>query len=544
MAPASNLVSAQQRLVAALAAAPEIFGPDCTHVRLLETHISHVLLTGRHAYKIKKSVDLGFLDFTTLAARRFYCDEELRLNRRTAPNLYLDVVAITGTSERPVLGGDGRVLDYAVRMLEFSQEALASRLLRHRRLGAADIDALAARVAAFHASVAVAAPDSDHGRPDDILRIALRNFETVRPLLEPGPGVGELDALAQWTEREYRRLQPVFAARQHGGSVRECHGDLHLGNIARIDGALTPFDCIEFNAAMRWIDVLSEVAFTVMDLDDHGRGDLGQRFLNGYLELTGDYGGLPVLRFYLAYRAMVRAMVARLQAGQLAAGDARRNALAEYDGYIDLARSYARAPQPAIVITHGLAGSGKTTLTQPLLEVLRAVRIRTDVERKRQHGLGPRERRPEGVDRGLYAPDSTEATYRHVQVLARGAVEAGHSVIVDAAFLKRWQRDLFRRLAGELRVPFVIVSFAARDAWLRERIVRRAADARDASDATLAVLDYQLQTQDPLAPDELPETVVYDSEAPLEHARRPASWDAVVRRIRTAASLPDAEGVR
>ena len=303
--------------------------------RVLETHISYVLLTGKHAYKIKKNVRLGFLDFTTLAARRFYCEQELKLNRRLAPALYLDVVAITGTIDAPVLGGDGPALEYAVKMLEFPQEALASQLLSRNELGVADIDVLAAKVAAFHAKIEVAAPDIAFGRPDGILRIALQNFAQIRPLLAAPADRAELDALALWAEREHKAHHAAFIERQRGGFIRECHGDLHLGNIARIEGEITIFDCIEFNDAMRWIDVMSEVAFTVMDLQDRGRADLGHRFLNAYLEITGDYAGLSVLRFYLAYRAMVRAMVARLRAVQLGSGDARRAVLAEYHGYVE-----------------------------------------------------------------------------------------------------------------------------------------------------------------------------------------------------------------
>ena len=449
MAPDSTEPHSEQaRLIASLRA-PAIFGRECVRVTVLETHISYVLLTGKHAYKIKKNVNLGFLDFTTLAARRFYCEQELKLNRRLAPALYLDVVAITGAVDAPVLGGDGPVLEYAVKMREFPQEALASQLLSRNELEAADIDVLAAKVAAFHATIEVAAPDSAFGRPDDILRIALQNFARIRPLLATPTDRAELDAAALWAEREYQAHQPAFCERQRAGFIRECHGDLHLGNIARIEGEITIFDCIEFNDAMRWIDVMSEVAFTVMDLQDRGRGDLGQRFLNAYLEITGDYAGLSVLRFYLAYRAMVRAMVARLRAAQLGSGDARGAVLAEYDGYVDLARSYAQPPRPAIILTHGFAGSGKTTLSQALLEVLGAVRIRTDVERKRSHGYGARERSQGAIDRGIYAPDATEATYRRVCALAGGVVAAGHVAIVDATFLKRWQRDLFRQLASD-----------------------------------------------------------------------------------------------
>ncbi len=525
--------SDQARLIASLRT-PAVFGDDCACVTVLETHISYVLLTGKHAYKIKKNVDLGFLDFTTLAKRRYYCEQELKLNRRLAPALYLDVVAITGTIDAPVVGGDGQALEYAVKMREFSQEALASRLLSRNELGAADIDALAVQVAAFHASIEVAAPDSTFGRPDDILGIALQNFAQILPLSAAPGERAEFDALALWTKHEHNARYTELCGRQRGGFIRECHGDLHLGNIARIDGELTIFDCIEFNDAMRWIDVMSEIAFTVMDLQDRGRGDLGQRFLNAYLEITGDYAGLSVLRFYLVYRAMVRAKVARLRAVQLGSDDAGRALLAEHRGYVDLARSYAQSPQPAIVLTHGLAGSGKTTLSQALLEVLGAVRIRTDVERKRLHGLAPRERSSAGIARGLYGPDATEATYRHVCKLTRVVASTGHVVLVDAAFLERWQRDLFRKLAADLQVPFAIVTFCASESTLRERITRRAIEGRDASDADLAVLDHQLLVQEPLAPDERANAVTYDSEAPLARAREPASWRGLAERIGTA----------
>jgi predicted kinase len=228
---------------------------------------------------------------------------------------------------------------------------------------------------------------------------------------------------------------------------------------------------------------------------------------------------------------MVRAMVARLRAAQPVADGDRSAAFAEYDGYIAIAQSCARPPQPAILLTHGLAGSGKTTLSQPLLELLRAVRIRTDVERKREHGLNALDRPGVGLDSGLYAPDATEALYQRIRELARRVVEAGHVVIVDAAFLKRWQRDLFRRLARELDLPFAIVSFTVAEASLRDRIQRRAAAANDASDANLAVLDHQLRTQEVLAPDEQADVVLNDGDLPLAHAWEPSAWGAVFERL-------------
>ena len=530
----------QARLLAALSR-PTVFGPDCTRVERLETHISCVFLTGHYAYKIKKAVDFGFLDFTTLAARRFFCEEELRLNRRLAPTLYLDVVPITGSVEAPVLRGDGPALEYAVKMCEFPQDALASRILARGELSPADIDALAGKVADFHEASGVAPGDGAFGSPDAILHVVRQNFAQIRPLLATATERDELEELRAWTEREHTARGGAFLRRRNAGFIRECHGDLHLDNIARVDGELTIFDCIEFNAAMRCIDVMSEVAFTVMDLHYRGRTDLARRFLNAYLERTGDYAGLTVLHFYLVYRALVRAKIARLRATQLEAGARRSASLAEYRAYATLARMYAQTTRPGLVITHGLAGCGKTTLSQAWLETIGAVRIRSDVERKRLQGLTAFERGRNGIDRGLYTASSTEATYRQLAVLAREVVGAGLVALVDATFLKRWQRDLFRDLAIELGVAFVIVDCAARDATLRARIARRATSASDASDADLAVLDHQLRTREPLALEEQAFVVACDAEAPIEWARQPDAWLAVRERIYAAPPLAPAD---
>jgi hypothetical protein len=289
---------------------------------------------------------------------------------------------------------------------------------------------------------------------------------------------------------------------------------------------------------MRWVDVMSEVAFTVMDLEDRRRADLAHRFLNAYLERTGDYAGLAVLRFYLVYRALVRAKIARLRAAQLEAGAASRALHAEYRGYVNLARRYARPPRPGLVITHGLSGCGKTTLSQALLETIGAVRIRSDVERKRMHDVRVVEKAGTGIESGLYTRMATGATYERLRTRARAVLMAGRIALVDATFLQRWQRDLFCTLAAELGIPFVIFAFAAKEATLRERVARRHLEGRDASDADLAVLAHQIAAREPLAEDELPFVVNCDAEALLAAARAPEAWSAVRARLEGEAAGP------
>ena len=524
----------QERLVGALQRA--------TGATLLETHISFVLLTGTVAYKIKKCVNLGFLDFRTLSARRSFCEEELRLNRRLAPEIYLDVVPVTGTPDDPRLAGDGPPLEYAVRMREFPQEALATHALDRGELTTRHIDALAAQIAAFHLGADAAPANGTLGASATVLRLALENFAQLRPLLRTAADLRDLDLLETWTQQHHAACAEAFARRHRQGFIRECHGDLHLGNIAIVERNPLVFDCIEFNEEMRWIDVMNEIAFTTMDLEHRGRPDLAFRFLNAYLEITGDYDGLCVLRFYVAYRALVRAKVALLRAAQLAPGETSNALRAEYASYLQRAKACARSPRPALVITHGYAGSGKTTYSQQLLEHAGAVRLRSDVERKRLSGLLPGDRRPVGIEAGLYGPVATRTTYRHLLAQARKGTAAGYLTIVDAAFLMRGQRRLFAELGEELGIPFLIVSFTAREDVLRERIVHRLREANDASDADLEVLAHQLRTQEPLTAGEQSVTVVLDTETALDTLQSQERWKEILDRLadpRAGAEAPE-----
>ena len=500
-------------------------------VRLIETHISWVLLTGKWAYKIKKPVDFGFVDFSTLALRRRYCAEELRLNRRLAPHIYDSVVEIRGAPESPRIAGNGPLLDYAVRMRQFPQQALGDRMLGRRAFTPKMIDALAQCIADFHAGAPIAAARQPVGTPSVVLAAARENFRQVMPgLAHPGQRALLL-FLEKWTRSEHAAKRRAIASRRRNGFVRECHGDLHLGNIAVIEGQPVPFDRIEFNASLRWIDVMSEVAFLLMDLADHRRNDLASRFLNGYLETTGDYEGLAILRYYLVYRALVRAKVNVLRARQPHVAPRERTRLnALVRDYVALARRYATSRPTALMITHGVSASGKTTATQSLIECAGAVRIRSDIERKRLFGLAPLARSGSGFNGGIYTPEATVATYARLALLAQRVIEAGWPVVVDAAFLKRAERDAFRALAATLGVPFVIIDCVAPPGLLAARAAARAADGRDPSEADLAVIKRQLTSREPLMAGELSATFTIDTSRKLT----PQTWRPLLVRLRAA----------
>jgi aminoglycoside phosphotransferase family enzyme/predicted kinase len=497
----------QTALIAALLQ-PERYPHPVATVEHLQTHISHVLLAGDYAYKIKKPLNLGFLDFTSLERRKYYCEEELRLNGRLAPEIYLDCLPIGGESAHPVLGSAaGDAIEYAVRMRRFPQDALLDRVLAAGRLEPRHLDALARRLAEFHRAIPAADPATPFGVPERVRQPMLDDFTYTRPLLADSADLDVLATVERWTLAASERLWPRLAERKAGGWIRECHGDLHLGNMVLADaGQVTIFDCIEFNDDFRWIDVINDLAFLTMDLRFRGAGGFAQRALNTWLEFSGDFAGAVLLSYYQVYRAMVRAKINAIQARQNGVPEAARAAARDQcSAYLRLALALTQAEAPFLLITHGVSGSGKSRQTGQLLERFPgAIRIRSDVERKRLFGLGPLDASGSILGGGLYTPDASARTYQRLHDLADQLLAAGHPVLVDATFMKRAHRQPVRELAGRHGVPFILLDCVADPATLRARVAARQARGDDAAEADVDVLERQLRYDEPPAADENP----------------------------------------
>jgi len=504
--------NSQQSLILALRNL-SVFPHATDDWQLIETHISWVVLCGPYAYKIKKALNLGFLDFTTLDKRRFYCEEELRLNSRLAPELYLSVVPITGTPRKPQLEGQGEAFEYAVKMRRFSQHDLLSEMAEHDRLEQTQIDRIIVQVAEFHLAIPPASKESPYGDPEQVHAPVQENFIHLRELSDNPQHIQWLDLMEGWADKEYQRCYQAFQQRKQHGFIRECHGDMHLGNMAVIDNVPVIFDGIEFNPDLYWIDVMSEVAFLFMDLEDHGERQFAFRFLNGYLELTGDYSGLRVLRYYLAYRSLVRAKIAGIRITQQVERDSQSLSLTELQRYLQLALGYTQIQRPVLYITHGLSGSGKSTLSAPLAEHMGAIRIRSDRERQRMFGKGKQDGEATKISVGVYSDDATLDTYAKLEVLAKEVLESGYSLIVDATFLTRAQREPFKQLADALSLPLRILCFHAEPAVLRKRIEARQCEGRDISEADLRVLEHQLDVYSGLAADEQSYSITIDTQS-------------------------------
>jgi aminoglycoside phosphotransferase family enzyme/predicted kinase len=485
-------------------------------VRLIETHVSFIFIADDFVYKVKKPVDFGFLNFTTLDRRRFYCEEEVRLNRRLCPDIYLGVVELRKTPEGAsfAASADGKVIDYAVKMKRLPEERMLSHLLELAQVGPDQMVQLARLIADFHGKAARGAQIDACGGADVIKANWEENFRQAAPFKGETLPAADLDLMRAWVDRFIAGNGDLLRARVEQGFVRECDGDLHLGNICLSD-RIYIFDCIEFNERFRYIDTAADIAFLLMDLEYAGRPDLCPPFLTAYREAAGDPGVNALLPFYQGYRAFVRGKVTsfRLREPGLAPEEiplAKASAIR----YFRLARGYAlrdRLPT-TLVITCGLMGSGKSALARELSFELGLCLLRSDLVRKDLAGRPPAGTGSDDYDAGIYAAPFNERTYRALLEQAEQALLSGKSVIVDATFRRQSDRDCFRAKAEQLGVPFFLIETRCPEKLIRERLEKRRLDPGEVSDGRWELYPKQLSEFQPPAPGE---SIQVDSSLPL-----------------------------
>lgn len=471
-------------------------GPITVH----ETHISWILLAGNFAYKIKKRLKNSFLDYSSLEKRHHACCEEVRLGWRYAEGLYIDVVPITCEDGMVRMDGDAYPVEFAVRMRRFPSDALLSTQLAVGNVDETSIHQLARTIAEFHQRAKVVT-SADGVSTAATLEQALENFEILRTA-QSETITSKLPEVDGWVKRFFTENHDRFQSRIEEGYVRECHGDLHCDNIVFWRNHWTPYDGIEFNKDYTQIDIISDIAFLVMDLTERGHSSLAMVLLNSYLERTGDYNGLTLLRWYMVYRAMVRSKVAFIRSQQITEPEERKQQLDLAEQYLSTAIKTTQMGERSLWITHGVSGSGKTTGSQNIVVKNGAIRIRSDIERKRLFGKSATPSETINYGQGIYSSSASEMTYSRLRQLSQTILTAGYPVVVDATFLKRADRDAFHALAEQLSVRFQIVDFFAAESILHDRISRRRQANNDASDATSKILEKQLATQEPLSIEE------------------------------------------
>ncbi|OMT69261.1 bifunctional aminoglycoside phosphotransferase/ATP-binding protein [Burkholderia pseudomallei] len=500
----------------------------------IETHLSVVYLVGRFAYKRLKPFDFGFANFTELAARRRACEAELALNRPLAAPIYLAAGPLVRRARGLRLFGAGAAVDHVVRMRRFDERMLFSRLLARGALDAADIDAAATRLAAYHLHAPRDIPRRAYGSARELRR----QLDDMLAPLERALGAALPASLRAWCVRRCDELAAHLDARRADGYVRACHGDLHLNNVVKRGRDALMFDCIDFDDALRWIDVINDLSFLLMDLHAHDRAALAHRLLNRWLDETGDFAGLAALPLYVAYRALVRALVATMRAGGDAAARAARIERARR--YVDVAAHAARARRPCLLLCHGYSGSGKSVASRALADVSGAIRLSSDSERKRARPFAAVDARP--LPASAYTPQQIDAQYERLRALARDVLRAGYTALVDATFLSHARRARFFALARELGVPVYVLDFHASRACLERRVDARAAARDDHSDAGAAVLATQRASADPLDADERARTIGFDTDVPLATLRSAGYWRPVLDAL--DAARVDAQATR
>jgi uncharacterized protein len=482
--------------------APDAYPHPVGAVRVIETHISWVILTGEFAYKVKRPVCYPFVDLRALARRALFCDQELRLGRRFAPELYLDVCRVAVRDGRTRIGGAGVVVEYAVRMRQFDGDDMLDRLLATGRVDVCELEKFGCDLASRQRSFPIASAPLEWGSPGRVCAQVLDNLAQCMQCAESLGTQAELRALSGPIRSMLRALDPWMTVRREQGRVREGHGDLHSRNVFRYQGRLIAFDCMEFEPAFRWIDVAEEVAFLVMDLHAQSAHLHAHAFLSGFLAQSGDYAACRLLPLYSIHRALVRAKVSALEAFGTTEAATRDAAVDRHRIFLNEARRQLAARPPMLVLMSGLSGSGKSWLASRLAPSLGAVHIRSDIERKRLAGLSELDQSGAGIGQGIYSQESNAALLAHLLQCAGDVLGGGYSVIVDATFGRRSDRERFRNLAATGHVDIRLIHCHAPARVLTARVLGRQHSRADASEADLAVLSWQELHREPITPEE------------------------------------------
>jgi aminoglycoside phosphotransferase family enzyme/predicted kinase len=516
--------------IAADLARPEAYEPRPDAVEVLETHISRVFLAGDFAFKIKKPVDFGFLDFGTLEKRRFFCEEELRLNRRLSPDIYLGLEPITeGPDGRLRLGGDGEPVEFAVKMKRLPSDRLMTELFRRGEIEGADVDRITDVLADFFRQAEGGDRVRAYGRIETIRHYTDEDFWQTADFVGTALADYRYDHIKQYNDRFLEQNGPLFTARIGGGFIREGHGDLHAGNIF-LGEKVWIFDCIEFNEAMRCHDAASDLAFLSMDLDFHGRPDLSGRLIDRYVDLSGDVGVYDVLDFYKCYRAYVRGKINCYAFDRPdAAPSERQEALRKAQRYFDLAYRYAAGTRrPRIIVFFGLMGSGKSHWSRAAGRMTGARVVSTDRVRKRLAGLGAESRVYVPFGRGIYADEMTRKVYDSVLDTAERLAGAGGDVILDGSYGRETHRRAVVEMAERVGASLTFVETKAPEEAIIRRLADREAGGRSVSDGRREIYHNQVESFEP---------PVNLSPARLVHLETSQSLEAAEQKLRTLLGL-------
>jgi aminoglycoside phosphotransferase family enzyme/predicted kinase len=460
--------------------------PGAVEVR--QTHISVVFLAGPYAYKFKKPVRLGFLDFSTPEKRLHSCREEVRLNRRLAPHAYLGVVPVTRAGPRVQFEGDGEVVEWAVKMRRLPDGATLQERLRRGEVGVELVEELARRVAAFHRDAETTGPIPASGRFESVARPFRDVFEQALPAVGTTVSRAVFDRVRAGAEEGLARLRPLIEGRAARVMTRDCHGDLHLDHVYYFPDQAPPadlviIDCIEFNERFRFIDPVADMAFPAMDLAFYGRRDLARAFADAYFRASGDEEGRALLSLYTAYRATVRANVEGLLLAEKEVPEAEQAAAlqrARAHWLLALAELEAPAKRPCLLLVAGLPGTGKSRLAQELANHAGFCVVRSDLVRKELAGLLIQGEAAPQVRESLYTPERTERTYAECRRRAEALLLEGNRVLVDATFRQERQRQAFLEAAVRCGVPGAVLLCQADPETVRGRLEGRHDDASDA----------------------------------------------------------------